>query len=125
MDSMFTPPAILDWAGKARWATPGVFPQTPEKEIQKLRRAARDFESILLAKWWEGMQQGFVGSSEGEQTPGAANLKGLAAQAMCQAVAAAGGLGLAELMVHQLAPALGLKEAGPAHQNGEMKVEYR
>lgn len=88
-------------------ATSAAPPESAESpELRKLRRAAQDFEAMLLASWWQAMQ----GSWENPDEEGAAadtqTLQGVAMQGLASAEAASGGVGLAELIVRKLAPSL-------------------
>ena len=81
-----------------------------DQERQKLRNAALEFESILLSSWWEQMQKSSLGSDESGHEPGFDTLQSLGTRAMSLALAARGGLGIAQLMIRQLSPALNHKE---------------
>lgn len=67
----------------------------------KLVKAARDFEALLLQDWLEKMNQSFVGESA-SQDPGHDTLSSLGSQAIATALAARGGIGIANTIVHQL-----------------------
>ena len=69
----------------------------------KLKKAAQEFESILLANWLEKMQHSFVGSSD-SQDPAHKTLGSLGTQAVASALAARGGIGIARLLLRQLQP---------------------
>lgn len=80
-------------------------------ESKKLRKAAMDFESLLISSLWQSMQSDSLGASEKESDPGADTLKQLGVQAMASALAAAGGLGIGQLLLRQLAPAIDSKSS--------------
>jgi len=74
---------------------PGV-PTSP-----KLAKAAREFEAILLQGWLEKMNQSFAGL-EKSQDPAHDTLSSLGTQAIAGALAARGGIGIADMILHQL-----------------------
>jgi Rod binding domain-containing protein len=69
----------------------------------KLKKAAGDFESILLASMWKGMKQSF-GSSETDADPAHGTLDDWGIEIMSGAVGRAGGLGIAKLLLAHLDP---------------------
>jgi Rod binding domain-containing protein len=69
----------------------------------KLKKAAGDFESILLASMWKGMKQSF-GSSETDADPAHVTLDDWGIEIMSGAVGRAGGLGIAKLLLAHLNP---------------------
>jgi Rod binding domain-containing protein len=69
---------------------------------RKLRKAAGDFEAILLANWWSSMKQSGLPGGEDDSDPGKDTLDQMGLQAMCAAVSKAGGLGIAEMLVRSL-----------------------
>lgn len=73
---------------------------------KKLRKAAQDFEGILISQLWGESQTGF--SSLTGETPlaGSDTLNSLAIQALSTALASRGGLGIGQMLVHQLEPSL-------------------
>ncbi len=80
---------------------------------QKLRKAAGDFESILLASMWKSMKQSF-GTSETESDPAHGTLDDWGIEVMSGAVGKAGGLGIGRLILDHLEPALRSESAGAA-----------
>jgi Rod binding domain-containing protein len=68
---------------------------------QRLRRAATDFESMLLSKWWSAMRDSGLGGLE-QTDPGHETLDQLGMQALSTAIAGAGGIGLGAMMVRNL-----------------------
>ncbi len=84
----------------------------------KLRKAAQDFESILIHTWWRSMKESFASSSEVEQDPAHGTLEDLSMQAMSTALAASGGLGIARMLIHAMEPALGPAQAVPEQETG-------
>jgi len=81
------------------------------RERQKLRNAALEFEAILLSSWWEQMQKSSLTPDDSSKDPGFDTLQSLGTRAMSQALAARGGLGIAQMMIRQLSPALKCKES--------------
>ncbi len=79
----------------------------------KLVKAAHEFEAILLQSWMEKMNQSFVGES-GSQDPAHDTVSSLGTEAIAQALAARGGIGIAKMILRQLGqqtqPAEGVQE---------------
>jgi len=73
---------------------------------KKLRKAAQDFEGILISQLW-GEFQTSLSSITGE-TPlaGSEGLNSLAIQTLSSALASKGGLGIAQMIMRQLEPTL-------------------
>jgi len=72
---------------------------------QKLRKAAAEFESILLSSFWKSMKESF-GDSEESSDPAHDTLDDWGIQAMTTAMGKAGGLGIGKLILKHLEPAL-------------------
>lgn len=70
--------------------------------VQKLKRAATDFEAMLLAKWWSSMKDSGLGEQDDSTDPGHDTLDAMGIQAMSSAVASRGGLGIGAMLVHSL-----------------------
>jgi Rod binding domain-containing protein len=70
--------------------------------IRKLRKAAQEFEGQLIASWWRSMKDSALTSSDDDGPSGVMSEMGI--QAMSQAIASAGGLGLASILVRYLQP---------------------
>ena len=83
---------------------PGNAPETSAHK--KLRKAAREFEGILISQLW-GEFKSSLSSIEGD-TPmaGSDTLNSLAIQTLSNALAGRGGLGIGKMLVHQLEPSL-------------------
>ena len=79
-------------------------PESPAH--QKLRRAAEEFEGMLIAQLLGEAKMGF--SSLGGDSPlaGSETLNSLAIQTLSNAMARRGGLGIAQMLVRQLEPSL-------------------
>ena len=78
----------------------------------KLAKSAREFEAILLQSWLEKMNQSFAGLEE-SQDPAHDTLTSLGTQAIAQALAARGGIGIANMIVRQLQRRAPASEVGP------------
>jgi|SRR5581483_176784 len=68
----------------------------------KLRRAAQDFEAILLGTWLKEVQESFASPEESAE---AGSYRSLGIEAVGNALAASGGIGVAKMLMHQLAGA--------------------
>jgi len=70
---------------------------------QRLAKSAREFEAILLQDWLEKMNQSFVGV---EDSPDAAHdtVSSLGTQAIANAIAQRGGIGIANMILRHLQP---------------------
>jgi Rod binding domain-containing protein len=88
----------------------------PGSQLQKLKKAAQEFEGVLLASWLEEMQKSSLDSSGTGQEAGAETLRSLGTQAVAQALAQRGGLGIARMIVHHFSPTLG--PASPSGKGG-------
>lgn len=92
-------------------ATTEALSQSPQKaadspEEAKLKKAAGDFESILLASMWKSMKQTF-GTSEGDESdPAQGTLSDWGIEIMSGAVGKAGGLGIGKLILKHLEPTI-------------------
>jgi Rod binding domain-containing protein len=71
-------------------------------EVKKLKKAASEFEAMLLTKWWSSMKQSGLGGDDDSMDPGHDTLDQLGMQAMSTAVASRGGLGIGAMLVHSL-----------------------
>ncbi|HEY6466024.1 MAG TPA: hypothetical protein VIY69_08540 [Candidatus Acidoferrales bacterium] len=78
-----------------------VAPSDPP-QIRKLKKAATDFEALLLAKWWSSMKDSGLGEEDDSTDPGHDTLDNMGIQAMSSAVASRGGLGIGAMLVHSL-----------------------
>jgi len=68
--------------------------------IQKLTKAAQEFEGVLLSTLLEEFQKSSLDPSGASQGAGSETLRSLGTQAVAQALAARGGLGIARMIVH-------------------------
>jgi peptidoglycan hydrolase FlgJ len=69
----------------------------------KNEKAARDFEALLLGPVLDSLQKSFAGN-EDAHTVGAADYRQMGTQALAQAIAARGGIGIAQLILQHLQP---------------------
>ena len=70
----------------------------------KNEKAARDFEAMLLTPVLDSLQKTFADSSEDAHIPGASDYRQMATAALAQAIAARGGIGIAQLILRHLEP---------------------
>jgi len=81
-------------------------PHSSSVQEQKLRRAAGEFESILLSSFWKSMKESFASSQDDSSDPAHETLEDWGIQAMSDAVGKAGGLGIGKLIIKHLEPQL-------------------
>jgi Rod binding domain-containing protein len=89
-------PAISGLTGLATAAA------TTPAPSPKVVKAATDFESMLISKWLEEVQQGL--DEESSDDAGHDTCMSIAAEALAQGVTAAGGLGLSRMLLKHLGP---------------------
>jgi Rod binding domain-containing protein len=73
------------------------------KAIGKNEKAARDFEALLLTPVLDSLEKTLSGN-EDSKTPGASDYRLMGTQALAQAIAARGGIGIARLILRHLQP---------------------
>ena len=113
----------IDSSAISAAATQGTTPSTAalgSADEAKLKKAAGDFESILLASMWKGMKQSF-GSSETDADPAHGTLDDWGIEIMSGAVGRAGGLGIAKLLLAHLDPSQKSPEI-PANVDGQARA---
>jgi len=66
-------------------------------------KAARDFEAILLEPVLDSLQKTFAGNKD-DASVGAKDYRQMGTQALAQAIAARGGIGIATLILRHLEP---------------------
>jgi len=81
-------------------ATNRVGDPSPGSRMQKLNTVAKQFEGVLLASLLQEVQKGSLDSSEGGLGPGSETLRSLGTEAVAQALAQKGGLGIARMIVN-------------------------
>jgi Rod binding domain-containing protein len=74
------------------------------KTVLKNEKAARDFEAMLLTPVLDSLQKTFAGNSEDANIPGASDYRQMATAALAQAIAARGGIGIAQLILRHFEP---------------------
>ena len=79
-------------------------PETPAS--LKLRKAAGEFEAMLLSNLWKSMKSTFAAPDDQSDDPAHETLDDMGIQAMSSAVGKAGGLGLGKLIIKHLEPML-------------------
>ena len=89
-------------------ASPGAPPETPAHK--KLRKAAQDFEGILISQLWEHLETGFASLGGESPMAGSDTLNSLAIETLSNALAGRGGLGIGRMIVHQLEPTLNRRQ---------------
>jgi Rod binding domain-containing protein len=101
INSSTNAPALIDHsAASPTTGTKSKPVDTPDEE--KLRKAAGDFESILLSSMWKSMKQSFGDSKVGESDAASGTIDDLGIEAMSQAVGKAGGLGIGNMIIKHL-----------------------
>jgi Rod binding domain-containing protein len=80
-------------------------------ELSKLRKAAGEFESILLESLWKSMKETFSDPDE-EADPTLKSFDDWGIQAMASAVGNSGGLGIKNMILKYLEPAVSGGEPG-------------
>jgi Rod binding domain-containing protein len=79
----------------------------PETSAHKnLRKAAQEFEGILISQLLGEFKTGFSSLSGDSPLAGSETLNSLAIQTLSGAMARRGGLGIGQTLVHQLEPSL-------------------
>src|SRR5215471_18792495 len=80
-------------------------PSPPSLADAKLRKAAAEFEGMLLSSLWKSMRSTFASSDDDESAdPAHDTLNDLSIQTMAGAVSRPGGLGLGNLILKHLEP---------------------
>jgi Rod binding domain-containing protein len=80
-------------------------------ELSKLRKAAGEFESILLESLWKSMKETFSDPDE-EADPTLKSFDEWGIQAMASAVGNSGGLGIKNMILKYLEPTVSMGEPG-------------
>jgi len=95
--------------------------ETPDD--RKLRKAAGDFESILLASMWKSMKQSFgTTDSEFGSDPAHGTLEDWGIEVMSSAVGRAGGLGIGKLILKQLEPHLAAEKSSSSANSSKVQA---
>ena len=102
-----TPAAIV--LSPASMATPAaqnaISANSTSPELSKLRKAAGEFESILLEALWKSMRETFS-DADGEGDPTLKSFDELGVHAMASAVGNSGALGIKNLILRYLEPTM-------------------
>jgi peptidoglycan hydrolase FlgJ len=67
----------------------------------KLVKAAQDFEAILLSTWLEKLEESYAGTDD-DMDPAHGTLASMGSEAMASALAARGGIGIAQMLLQHL-----------------------
>lgn len=86
-------------------------PAVGSQDMQKLKKAASEFEAMLLSSWWSAMKESGLSSGDDSFDAGHDTLDQLGMQAMSSAVAAGGGIGLGAMLVRGLLSNTGLSQS--------------
>ena len=86
----------------------------------KLRKAAGEFESLLLSNLWKAMKSSFADSDDDATDPAHDTLENMGIDAMAGAVGKAGGLGLGKLILKHLEPLVPHSTAGADANSGKV-----
>ncbi len=73
-------------------------------QLDKLRKAAGEFESMLLESLWKSMKESFSDPDDPDSDPTLQSFDEWGIQAMASAVGNAGGLGIKSLILKHLEP---------------------
>jgi Rod binding domain-containing protein len=92
----------LDLVGAAPSATGTQSKPVDSPDEQKLKKAAGDFESILLASMWRAMKHSFGDNKEVESDPAHGMIEDWGIEVMAGAVGKAGGLGIGNMILKHL-----------------------
>jgi Rod binding domain-containing protein len=73
---------------------------------QKLRKAAQEFEAMLISNFWKAMTDSFENGDEDALDPGHSTFQDMGVQAMARELSRQGGFGLGGLILKHLEPLL-------------------
>jgi len=82
----------------------GVSIRNSTVQEQKLRRAAQEFEAMLISNFWKAMTESFSAGDEDALDPGHSTWNDMGVQAMAEGISKAGGFGLGKLILKHLEP---------------------
>ncbi len=83
------------------------------REQQKIEKAGKDFESVLLGSWLQAAEHSFAAAPGGEpddEEAGQDQYMGMAMQQLAGSIVGAGGLGIAKMITEHLAKTADGKE---------------
>jgi peptidoglycan hydrolase FlgJ len=81
-------------------SAPAALPSSHPAGKTKAERAAREFEAVLLGSLLSSLQKTFAGTPGGNSSENS-NYTAMGTQALASAMAARGGLGIAQLILRQ------------------------
>jgi Rod binding domain-containing protein len=77
--------------------------RTEALQVKKLKKAASEFESMLISNWWNTMKQSGLPGTDDDTDPGKDTFDQMGIQALSAAIAnGKGGLGLGNMLVHSM-----------------------
>jgi Rod binding domain-containing protein len=79
-------------------------PATGSQQDTKLRKAAGEFEAILLQSMWKSMKESFSSPDDENSDPTLQSFDELGIQSMASAVGKSGGLGIKNMILKHLEP---------------------
>lgn len=88
-----------------------------KEQLLKIKKAATQFEAMLLQKWWSSMKESGLGKDD-DSDPGEGTLDNMGMQAMSSAVASSGGVGIAAMLVRSLQGELAVENASKSSATG-------
>jgi Rod binding domain-containing protein len=80
---------------------PSYGPASPA-EIKKLRKAASEFEAMLITNWWTSMKDSGMSDGDDSSDPGKSTLDQLGMQAISSAISSGKGFGIGDMLVRGL-----------------------
>ncbi len=92
-------PALPLHASSDRIANPAGKPDAGDR-MQKLTKVAKQFEGVLLSTLLEEVQKGTLDPSDAGLGAGSETLRSLGTEAVAEAIAQKGGLGIARMIVN-------------------------
>lgn len=99
---------------------PSSGPLSNSPATNKLRKAAGEFESLLLSNLWKAMKSSFADSDDDSTDPAHDTLENMGIDAMAGSVGKAGGLGLGKLILKHLEPLISQSPAGNDAKPGKV-----
>ena len=107
--STANPALALTRSGKSLQTSPPAI----SPALNKLRKAAGEFESMLLSSLWKSMKSSFADSPDDDSLDAAHDtLEDMGINAMCSAVGKVGGFGISKLILKHLEPTLSQSQNG-------------
>jgi Rod binding domain-containing protein len=96
------PVPSMNVAFSANWSRmTAANPPVVKNDVTKNKKAARDFEAMLLTPVLDSLQKTFSGDPE-DATPGASDYRLMGTQALASVIAERGGIGIARLILSHL-----------------------